>query len=73
MSKHNNLFKIELPDGWEDNTVHTFRGPDDSGVEHMVTLVVDPDAGDVTLEEYARDRIDTITAVSYTHLTLPTN
>jgi hypothetical protein len=33
-------------------------GPDDSGVQHMLTLVIDPSAGDANLSEYARERID---------------
>jgi hypothetical protein len=40
--------KITLPDGWEDQTVYTFKGPDDSGVQHNLVLIIDsqPDAGD---------------------------
>jgi hypothetical protein len=56
----NNQFRIELPDGWEDRTVHQFLGPDDSGVQHVLNLVVDPNAQTDDVEDYARDRIDQI-------------
>ncbi len=56
----NNQFRIELPDGWEDRTVHQFLGPDDSGVQHVLNLVVDPNAQTDDVEDYARDRIDQV-------------
>jgi hypothetical protein len=58
MSTTNSRFKIMLPDGWEDQTVHTYMGPDDSGVKHMLTVTVNPtvETGDVS--EFARERID---------------
>jgi hypothetical protein len=58
MGSTNNQFKIDLPSGWEDQTVHIFMGPDDSGVQHMVQLIIDPDTGGIELEEYARNRIE---------------
>jgi hypothetical protein len=60
MGKMTNRFNMELPDDWEDRSVYTFMGPDDSGVQHILTLVVDPKV-DVELHEFARDRIDAIT------------
>jgi len=59
-SNTNDQFQIELPDGWEDRTVHQFLGPDDSGVQHVLNLVVDPNAQTDDVEDYARDRIDQI-------------
>jgi hypothetical protein len=58
MTKFNNQFRIELPDGWEDQTVHYFLGPDDSGVQHSLTVFVDSNPETDELEEYARVRID---------------
>lgn len=60
MNKKRILFKINLPDEWQDQTVHTFMGPDDSGLQHMVTIIVDKDAGSYGLEEFARERIDNV-------------
>lgn len=57
MSPQNNPFRLDLPDDWEDRTVYTFMGPDDSGVQHILTLVVDPEVDD-DLPEFARERID---------------
>ncbi len=53
-----NRFKMTLPDGWEDETVYSYKGPEDSGVQHRLCLVIDRTAGDVEAEEYARARID---------------
>lgn len=55
-----NSFAISLPDGWEDRTVYSYMGPDDSGVQHVLTLTIDRHAGGVTLREYARDRINQV-------------
>ena len=56
----NAQFHIELPDDWEDRTIHQFLGPDDSGVQHTLNLVVDRNAATDDVSEYARDRIDQI-------------
>lgn len=59
MSKgHIPPFIVDLPDGWDDRTVYLFMGPDDSGVQHTMQLVIDPDTGGADLEEYALNRID---------------
>jgi len=58
MSPSNNRFKIELADGWEDQTVHYFMGPDESGLQHSLSLQVDPKPNTDILSEYARERID---------------
>jgi hypothetical protein len=51
----NNLFQITLPEQWKETTIHTFQGPHDSGVQHNLVLVIDPDVPKKTdLREYAR-------------------
>jgi hypothetical protein len=62
MSGENSIqpFRLTLPNGWEDRTVHQFLGPDDSGVQHVLNLVVDPNAQTDDVEDYARDRIDQV-------------
>ena len=57
MSKTNNRFDMTLPPGWEDQTVYCYAGPFDSGVQHLLTLSVDPKVV-APLAEYARERID---------------
>jgi hypothetical protein len=53
----NNLFQLNLPDGWKETTIHTFQGPHDSGVQHNLVLVIDPDVPKKTdLKEYARQQ-----------------
>ena len=58
MGSQSNQFFLDLPDGWEDRTVHVFMGPDDSGVQHLLTLVVDRNVTADRVEEYAHERID---------------
>ncbi len=58
MSNTNNLFKITLPDTWKDRTVYTFMGPEDSGVQHNMTLVVDKEEEYFDLQGYASERRD---------------
>jgi hypothetical protein len=60
MSKAGKHFYIDLPDSWEDRTIYTYMGPDDSGVQHILTLVVDDDIAGMELDEFARERIDVI-------------
>ncbi len=57
MSPYNNQFRIELPEGWEDQTVHYFMGPLDSGVQHSLTLFIDRRPSTSDVQEYARERI----------------
>jgi len=53
-----NQFRIDLPDGWEDRTAYQYMGPDDSGIQHILQLVIDPDVEGADLNEYARTRFD---------------
>ncbi|MBU0982825.1 MAG: DUF1795 domain-containing protein [candidate division Zixibacteria bacterium] len=50
--------QISLPDGWQDRTFYTYVGPEDNGVLHTLTLVVEPDSGIDDLEVYARSHFD---------------
>ncbi|HOP07524.1 MAG TPA: DcrB-related protein [candidate division Zixibacteria bacterium] len=54
MAGTNNLFKIKLPKGWQDQTVHFFMGPKDSGFQHSLTLAIDPKPESDDLIEFAR-------------------
>ncbi|MDH3889919.1 MAG: DUF1795 domain-containing protein [candidate division Zixibacteria bacterium] len=58
MAASNNGFKIDLPDGWEDQTIHYFMGPEESGLQHILSLQVDTQPSSNDLEEYARDRVE---------------
>ena len=52
--------KIDLPDGWEDQTVYTFKGPDDSGVQHNLVLMIDDQVESADLLTYAKMRIEAL-------------
>jgi len=54
------LYSINLPDNWEDQTIYTFKGPDDSGIQHNLVLIIDNEAGGVNLKTYAKLRLDSI-------------
>ena len=38
---NNNLFQLTIPDtDWKETTTYTFEGPNDSGVQHNLVLVI---------------------------------
>lgn len=49
----NHRFGLALPGEWEDQTVHMFMGPESSGVQHSLTMVVDMYLETDDLAEYA--------------------
>jgi hypothetical protein len=55
-----NPFNISLPGDWEDQTVYTFKGPDDSGIQHNLVLIIDDEPDNLELRDYARMRLDAI-------------
>jgi len=56
----NNQFLLTLPDGWSDRTVYLFMGPDDSGVQHNLQMVIEPDLDAADVTEYGRDRFESL-------------
>ncbi len=55
----NNQFSINLPDEWSDTTVFTFQGPHDSGVQHNLVLVIDPEVEKkMDVATYAKMQLD---------------
>ncbi len=57
MATTNNRFKIDLADGWQDLTVHYFMGPETHGVQHALSLQVDPETDPDDVSEYAQERV----------------
>ena len=58
MPQTNNLFILNLPEGWKETTVYTFEGPHDSGLLHNLVLVIDPKPADeVDLKSYVQSQI----------------
>jgi hypothetical protein len=60
MTEIKNQFQINLPDGWEDQTMYTYKGPDDSGVQHNLVLIIDNELEGVDLDTYAKLRLASI-------------
>jgi len=60
MAEFKSQFSIDLPDDWEDQTVYTFKGPDDSGIQHNLVLIIDSEVVGVDLNTYAKLRLDSI-------------
>jgi hypothetical protein len=56
MSSENIQFKVDLPARWKETTVYTYQGPDDSGVQHNISLVVDRETTAPDLKTYAAER-----------------
>lgn len=60
MSDHDINFKLSLPDDWTNNTVYTYMGPDENGLQHILNLTTDTFAGKSDLVAYARERIEIV-------------
>jgi hypothetical protein len=60
MAKTMSRFKVDLPNGWEDQTVYHFRGPDIDGNQHLIILTVDRHLRDDDIVAFAQDRISPI-------------
>lgn len=56
--ENNNYFRIDLPKGWEDQTVYVFRGPSEDGRDHNLMLMVDRHVQVEDICAYAHERID---------------
>jgi len=56
----NNHFTLTFPDSdWKETTTYTFEGPNDSGVQHNLVLVIlDSIPKDAQLDEYAKAQCD---------------
>jgi len=56
----NNIFKLTFPDSdWKETTTYTFEGPNDSGVQHNLVLVIlDSIPNGAVLGEYAKAQCD---------------
>lgn len=55
--------QLTLPSGWIDQTVYTFKGPDDGGVQHNLVVMVDSESRPTDIIEYAKQRIQALTQI----------
>jgi hypothetical protein len=60
MAEYENPFKLNLPKGWDDQTVYHFKGPDIDGQSHTLMLTIARRLADEDIEPFARDRINPI-------------
>ncbi len=60
MGKTNHQFRVELPDGWQDQTIHHFIGPFDRGTQHMLTVTMDNEPSTTDAADYAEIRKDAL-------------
>lgn len=51
--KNDERFSFDLPQGWQDQTVYHFRGPEIDGQEHLLTLVLDRDLQETDVVRFA--------------------
>jgi len=48
----NNKFALNLPSGWQDQSVFRFQGPEEDGIQHNIIITIGNDIG-MDLEEWA--------------------
>jgi len=48
---------LQIPDGWQDNTIHSFVLPGDGGGAASLVITRDMEAGDVDLSAYADQQL----------------
>jgi hypothetical protein len=51
-------FTIALQDDWDSNTVYRLEGPTEDGLQHVLQINVNPDAGDLAVVDYATRQIE---------------
>lgn len=51
-------FRLQLPDGdWKDRSVYTITGPTSDGIQHNITVTLDPEVEADTLYDFAAEQI----------------
>lgn len=58
MSNSNHKFHIDLPKGWLDQSLFVYSGPQVNGMPFQFFMLIDRNAGDLSLQEFANDRIE---------------
>jgi len=55
-----NSFSLNINNEWRDKTVYILAGPVTDGIQHNITIVVDPEVQVDSLEQYAELQIATV-------------
>ena len=50
-------FALSFPDLWKDETMYSFKGPEDSGIQHGLLVTIDREPDTADLARYARECI----------------
>ncbi|MBU8933907.1 MAG: DUF1795 domain-containing protein [candidate division Zixibacteria bacterium] len=58
MSDGLNKFNLTLPDDWVDQSTYFFQGPEDGGVYHNLTMLIDHHPESKDLRTYAAPRME---------------
>ncbi len=53
-------FGIKLLEGWIDQTIYTYKGPDDGGVQHNLVIMVDNEVEVHDLYQYSQQRLQSL-------------
>lgn len=53
-------FNMLLPDGWQDRTVYTLLGPLTDGIQHNITVSLDPETSFETVKDFAEVQVQTL-------------
>jgi len=53
-------FNIDLPYGWEDQTVYIFRGPEEGDFQHSLMLAIDRHLSHKDISDFALEKIEPI-------------
>ena len=58
----NNRFSFNLTSEWQDNTVHTYEGPEEDGIKHNILVTIESQVDISDLERYADMQIKALEA-----------
>lgn len=58
----NNRFILQIPQGWEDQTVYRFKGPEDDGINHNILVTIENQVEIPNLQTYADMQIKVVEA-----------
>jgi hypothetical protein len=53
-------FQLRLLEGWSDETIYTYKGPDDNGVQHNMVMMIDRQMEITVLLEYAMLKVEAL-------------
>lgn len=60
MGQEDSRFYIETPEGWADQSVYAFNGPEEDGTPHLVLMNIDRELQHDDIAAYAREKTQPI-------------